>query len=78
MSFALPESLRQYIDKRVHSGNYGNTSEYLRDLIRQDQEAQKSLRLRQLIADGLQSGEGRVITDEVITELRDRSFDTAT
>ncbi len=34
MSFALPESLRDYIDERVRTGDYGNTSEYLRDLIR--------------------------------------------
>ena len=34
MSFALPESLRAYIDERVQSGHYGNTSEYLRELVR--------------------------------------------
>ena len=37
MSFALPESWREYIDARVRDGSYGNTSEYLRDLIRRDQ-----------------------------------------
>ena len=30
MSFALPESLRDYIDARDRSGEYGDTSEYLR------------------------------------------------
>ena len=40
MSFALPESLRAYIDERVQSGQYGNTSEYLRDLVRRDQDDQ--------------------------------------
>ena len=40
MSFALPESLRDYIEARVRSGGYGNTSEYLRDLIRRDQQEQ--------------------------------------
>ena len=34
MSFALPESMREYIDTRVAAGNYGNTSEYIRDLVR--------------------------------------------
>ena len=37
MSFALPDALRSYIDERVRSGEYGNTSEYLRELIRRDQ-----------------------------------------
>jgi antitoxin ParD1/3/4 len=75
MSFALPESMREYIDARVRDGNYGNTSEYLRELIRRDQEQQAAARLRMLIADGLASGDGRAVTDDVIAELRTRAFD---
>ncbi len=56
MSFALPEALRSYIDQRVRSGQYGNTSEYLRELIRRNQEDQAKKRLRELIEEGLQSG----------------------
>ena len=59
MSFALPESMRDYIDGRVAAGNYGNTSEYIRDLIRRDQEEQAKKRLRDLIDAGLASGPGR-------------------
>jgi len=59
MSFALPESMREYIDHRVAAGNYGNTSEYIRDLIRRDQEEQARQRLRDLIGAGLASGPGR-------------------
>jgi antitoxin ParD1/3/4 len=74
MSFALPESLRDYIDERVRSGGYGNTSEYLRDLIRQDQQAQATRRLQRLIADGLESGDGRAATNDATAELRDRAL----
>jgi antitoxin ParD1/3/4 len=59
MSFALPETMRIYIDERVSAGNYGNTSEYIRDLIRRDQEEQAKQRLRGLIEEGLASGRGR-------------------
>ena len=59
MSFALPESMREYINNRVAAGNYGNTSEYIRDLIRRDQEEQAKKRLRDLIEVGLASGPGR-------------------
>jgi antitoxin ParD1/3/4 len=75
MSFALPESMREYIDARVRDGNYGNTSEYLRELVRRDQEQQAAARLRALIADGLASGDGRAVTEDVIAELRTRAFD---
>ena len=76
MSFALPESLREYIDARVHDGSYGNTSEYLRDLIRRDQHEQSAQRLRNLITDGLASGDGRVVTDDVIAALREQALGT--
>jgi antitoxin ParD1/3/4 len=56
LSFALPETLRAYIDVRVETGHYGNTSEYIRDLIRKDQEDEAKKRLRALIEEGLQSG----------------------
>lgn len=74
MSFALPESLREYIDARVRDGSYGNTSEYLRDLIRRDQHEMAAQRLRDLIADGLASGDGRVATDAVIASLREQAL----
>ena len=74
MSFALPEALRSYIDERVQSGEYGNTSEYLRELIRRDQQTMAERRLRELIADGLASGEARPATDDVIDELHQRAF----
>lgn len=75
MSFALPESMRDYIDTRVRDGSYGNTSEYLRELIRRDQEQQAAARLRELITEGLASGPGRLVTDDVIEQLRERAVD---
>lgn len=72
MSFALPETMRSYIDERVKSGSYGNTSEYLRDLIRRDQEAQAAKRLRELIEEGLQSGPAAPLTDEDVAAIRVR------
>jgi antitoxin ParD1/3/4 len=77
MSFALPAELREYVDARVGSGEYGNTSEYLRELIRRDQRSQAALRLRGLIADGLESGEGRRLTDDVVNELRRQALDSS-
>lgn len=75
MSFALPEPMRHYVSERVRSGEYGNTSEYLRDLIRKDQQEQAARRLRGLIADGLASGDARAFTDEVRQELRSSAID---
>jgi antitoxin ParD1/3/4 len=46
----------------------------LRELIRRDQDEQAAQRLRELIADGLASGQGRPVTEEVVAELRDRAL----
>jgi antitoxin ParD1/3/4 len=70
MSFALPEELRAYVDERVASGEYGNTSEYLRELIRRDRQEQAITRLRTLVAEGLESGDPVVLNDERIKGLR--------
>ncbi len=56
MNIALPEPLRAYVADRVQSGQYGNTSEYVRELIRKDQLDQSVLRLRALVEEGLASG----------------------
>jgi antitoxin ParD1/3/4 len=74
MSFALPEALRKYIDERVRSGPYGNTSEYLRDLIRRDQEEQAKRRLRELIEEGLRSGPPRPLTAKSVRDLRAKAL----
>lgn len=46
----------------------------MRDLVRRDQHDQAVQRLRNLIADGLASGEGREVTDDVVAELRERAL----
>lgn len=56
MNIAIPEPLRAYVAHRVASGDYGNTSEYIRDLIRKDQQEQRIHRLRALVEEGLSSG----------------------
>ncbi len=69
LSFSLPEAMRAYIDARVATGHYGNTSEYIRDLVRKDQAEESKARLRALIEEGLASGPGRPLTQADEDEL---------
>ena len=73
MSFALPEELRSYVDERVASGEYGNTSEYLRELIRRDRQEQSINRLRSLVVEGLESGQPVAFTVERVEHLRKKA-----
>ncbi|MEZ5726661.1 MAG: type II toxin-antitoxin system ParD family antitoxin [Burkholderiaceae bacterium] len=74
MSFALPEAMRSYVDQRVRSGQYGNTSEYLRELIRRDQEEQARKRLRELIEESLNSGPAEALTPQRVAQLKKRAL----
>ena len=74
MSFALPEAMRSYVNQRVASGQYGNTSEYLRELIRRDQEEQAKRRLRELIEEGLNSGPACALTPDDAAALKKRAL----
>lgn len=69
LSFALPETMRAYIEARVATGHYGNTSECIRDLVRKDQAEESKARLRALIEEGLASGTGRPLTQADEDEL---------
>jgi antitoxin ParD1/3/4 len=66
--------MRSYVDQRVRSGQYGNTSEYLRELIRRDQEEQAKKRLRELIEEGLNSGPGQPLTPQSAAELKKQAL----
>ena len=74
MSFALPESLRAYIDERVQSGHYGNASGYRGELVRRDQEGQARKRLRELSTDGLESGPTRPLNRRTVADLRNKAL----
>ena len=75
INFALPQTLRSYVDQRVRAAQYGNTSEYLRELIRHDQEDQAKKGLRELIEEGLNSGPGRVLTPQRAARLKKQALD---
>jgi antitoxin ParD1/3/4 len=70
LNISLPDSLREWIDAVVSNGGYGNASEYIRELIRQDQKRRDEDRLDKLLLDGLGSGEPAEVTPEFWNELR--------
>ena len=49
MNVSLPDALRDFVDQQVGSAGYSTSSEYVRELIRRDQQR---LHLRSLMLDG--------------------------
>jgi antitoxin ParD1/3/4 len=52
MNISLPAALKSFVDDQVADRGYGTSSEYVRELIRKDQERQQ---LRRLLVDGASS-----------------------
>lgn len=62
-TFTLTEQQNGWVKNRIESGQFGNDSEYIRHLIRQDQQAQEGLAtLRQALVEGeARSGEPKPV-----------------
>lgn len=64
LDIALPDSMREYIDRKIEAEGYSNPGEYIRHLIREDQKRAAKHRLETLLLEGLASGEPVEITDK--------------
>lgn len=69
MNISLPDPLRAFVEDQVSSGSYGTASEYLRELIRQDQARKADARLQTLLLEGLQSPTA-LLNDEEWAQMR--------
>jgi antitoxin ParD1/3/4 len=70
MNISLPDPLREFVDGQVSRGGYGTSSEYVRDLIRRDQER---LKLRELMLAGAAAPVSGEANDEYFKLLRRRA-----
>jgi antitoxin ParD1/3/4 len=64
LNIALPPTMKQFIHEQVILGGYSSASEYLRDLIRNDQRRKAKEALEAELLKGLHSGEATVMTDD--------------
>jgi len=70
MNISLPDTLKSFVDDQVAGGGYGTSSEYVRDLIRTDQDRQ---RLRALLLAGAESPPGVPVDASYFADLRERA-----
>lgn len=70
MNVSLPDPMKDWIEERVRNGPYANVSDYVRDLIRHDQERREAL-VAALI-EGEQSGTSTRTVRDIIAETRSR------
>ena len=69
MNTSLPEALKSFVDEQVNSRGFGTSSEYVRELIRKDQER---LHLRGLLLAGASSKPAAAVDGAYFAALRHR------
>jgi len=71
MNVSLPDKMKEWVEAQAETGRYGNSSDYVRDLIRRDQEAEAFRReIQQAVNEGLASGISDRPLDEVFKRAR--------
>ncbi len=67
MNVSLPEPMKLWVEAQAQSGRYSNTSDYIRDLIRREQErAEKIDAMQRHVTEGLASGISTRSKDEIL------------
>ena len=69
MNISLPDSMRSFVDEQVSTRGYGTSSEYVRELIRRDQDRQH---LRELLLEGAASAPTAPVDVRYFEGLRKR------
>lgn len=70
MNISLPDALKTFVDAQVAERGYGTSSEYVRELIRKDQDRQH---LRGLLLAGVSSQPTQTAGGADFDALRDRA-----
>jgi len=78
MNVSLPDPMKAWVEAQTQDGRYSNASDYVRDLIRRDQDRQQAVaELQQLVDEGITSGPaGRLDVEAFLARKRDQNART--
>ena len=67
MNISVPDPMKDWVQDQIHGGKYASSSDYVRDLIRKDQqEKDKFAALQAAITRGIESGQAGELDMESI------------
>jgi antitoxin ParD1/3/4 len=71
LSVSMPPALKQWVEQRRSQGRYASAADYVRDLVRRDQEnAEEDVRwLKAMMDEGLASGMIDAEPEDVIEDI---------
>jgi antitoxin ParD1/3/4 len=69
MNISLPDPLKGFVEHQIAGGRYSSVSEYIRELIRDDEKRKSQERLEQMLLEGL-AGESTEMTRQDWNDIR--------
>lgn len=74
MNVSLPDAMKSWVEGQTQTGRYSNASDYVRDLIRRDQErADKIAAMQRLVDEAEACGAGSLTVEQIFDEAIARS-----
>ena len=74
MNVSLPDAMKEWVEGQAGTGRYSNASDYVRGLIRRDQERREKIAAMQTMVDeSLASGISPNSIDDMMKEARRRA-----
>ncbi|MBB3983680.1 antitoxin ParD1/3/4 [Sphingobium fontiphilum] len=73
MNISLPDPMKHWVESQAETGRYSNASDYVRDLIRRDQErAMKIAHMQALVDEGRASGASTRSVEDIFADAAAR------
>jgi antitoxin ParD1/3/4 len=73
MNISLPDPMKEFVDAQISTGRYSSVSEYMRELIREDEKRKAQDQLEALLLEGLR-GEKTPLSPEDFKAIRQEAI----
>ena len=71
LTVPMPDGMKSWIDEQATSGTYVDAADYVRDLIRRDQQRSRAIAsMQKLVDEGLASGVSAESMDDILQTMR--------
>ena len=70
LNLSLPDAMKDFVERQVHQGGFSSSSEYVRSLLRQEQQRLAQATLEDKLLEGIASGEATEMTRKDWANLR--------
>lgn len=70
MNISLSQDMRGFVERRMKERGFTNASEYVRSLVRSDEDAAAESQLERILLEGLKSGKSSALSGKSVEKLR--------